>query len=347
MATIPLTDTATTDDVTHAHNRAYYRDHGNKVYGENLTYRWVGLGAAYLLDLDNDAGYHLNVGGVLTVTDSGATLNVALTASNITAGAGAFASLLVTPGTTSLSALTAGAATLNSLTVTTSASVGSLASSGSLSGASLLVTPGTTSLSALTAGNTSVGTLATSGLYTANAGITVASGTTTLGVTNAGATTLTGLTVTPNTSTLSALVAGATSVTTLATSGLYTASAGITIASGSLTALATGVTTLSSSGLATLNSLAVTPGDSSVVKLTASGLITGTAGLTISSGSTTIAGTLTAQANFLHTGSAFAFFNSAAQTKQTITGSRGGNAALANLLSALANHGMITDSTTA
>lgn len=41
------------------------------------------------------------------------------------------------------------------------------------------------------------------------------------------------------------------------------------------------------------------------------------------------------------------FFNSAGTTKQTITGSRGGNAALASLLTALAAHSLITDSTTA
>jgi hypothetical protein len=42
-----------------------------------------------------------------------------------------------------------------------------------------------------------------------------------------------------------------------------------------------------------------------------------------------------------------AFFGSGAAVKQAITGSRGGNAALASLLTALAAHGLITDSTTA
>jgi hypothetical protein len=41
------------------------------------------------------------------------------------------------------------------------------------------------------------------------------------------------------------------------------------------------------------------------------------------------------------------FFEANGTTKQTITGSRGGNAALASLLTALANHGLITDSSTA
>lgn len=38
------------------------------------------------------------------------------------------------------------------------------------------------------------------------------------------------------------------------------------------------------------------------------------------------------------------FFGAAANSKQTVTGSRGGNAALQSLLSALANYGLITDS---
>lgn len=40
------------------------------------------------------------------------------------------------------------------------------------------------------------------------------------------------------------------------------------------------------------------------------------------------------------------FRGSAAIAKPAITGSRGGNAALANLLTGLANYGLITDSTT-
>jgi hypothetical protein len=41
------------------------------------------------------------------------------------------------------------------------------------------------------------------------------------------------------------------------------------------------------------------------------------------------------------------FFTAGLQTQQTVTGSRGGNAALASLLTALATYGLITDSTTA
>ncbi len=48
-----------------------------------------------------------------------------------------------------------------------------------------------------------------------------------------------------------------------------------------------------------------------------------------------------------HDGSNAGFFGTAPTTQQTVTGSRGGNAALANLLTALANYGLIVDSTTA
>jgi hypothetical protein len=48
---------------------------------------------------------------------------------------------------------------------------------------------------------------------------------------------------------------------------------------------------------------------------------------------------------FRHTGNALGFYNSATTAKQTVTGSRGGNAALADLLTKLATLGLITDST--
>lgn len=46
-------------------------------------------------------------------------------------------------------------------------------------------------------------------------------------------------------------------------------------------------------------------------------------------------------------GGSIGFFAAAAATKQTVTGSRGGNAALASLLSALATYGLVTDSSSA
>jgi hypothetical protein len=46
-------------------------------------------------------------------------------------------------------------------------------------------------------------------------------------------------------------------------------------------------------------------------------------------------------------GGGLGFFGSTPNTRQNITGSRGGNAALASLLSGLANYGLVTDSTSA
>lgn len=47
-----------------------------------------------------------------------------------------------------------------------------------------------------------------------------------------------------------------------------------------------------------------------------------------------------------HLGTSLGFYNAAAVAKPTVTGSRAGNAALASLLTALANLGLITDSST-
>ena len=59
-----------------------------------------------------------------------------------------------------------------------------------------------------------------------------------------------------------------------------------------------------------------------------------------------VTGLINIGGNIEHTssGAAIGFFNSTPNTKQTVTGSRGGNAALASLLSALANYGLVTDS---
>lgn len=53
------------------------------------------------------------------------------------------------------------------------------------------------------------------------------------------------------------------------------------------------------------------------------------------------------ETNIAHSGSTLGFFGATAVTKPTVTGSRGGNAALASLLTQLAALGLITDSTTA
>jgi hypothetical protein len=65
-----------------------------------------------------------------------------------------------------------------------------------------------------------------------------------------------------------------------------------------------------------------------------------------------VEGTARAQALYLssgsleHAGSQIGFFGTTPTSKGTVTGSRGGNAALADLLTELANYGLITDSTT-
>jgi hypothetical protein len=320
MADVPLTDNATQEDITSAHNRSYYRNHGNATYGEAVRWRYDGTDATYLLDIDNSHGEHANFGGVLTVTDtattiSGPTAMAGLTCTTLHATAAA--QLDTTLAVNGASTLTGNVGMGGNATVAGTFGVTGQTNVGVLvvgSNASVAGTLGVTAATTLT-------TLTTNGLYTANAGLTVAGGTTTTGTLNAGAT-------------------SATTLSTSSTASLHDA------------AITAG---LSVGGTSTL--AGVSAGATSVTTLNASGLITGGAGLTISAGNTSLAGTttavtltasntLTAQANFLHTGSAFAMFGSAAQTKQTITGSRGGNAALANLLSALANHGMITDSTT-
>jgi hypothetical protein len=58
-------------------------------------------------------------------------------------------------------------------------------------------------------------------------------------------------------------------------------------------------------------------------------------------------GSITAGGTFQHTGSSVGFYNTGAIAKPTVSGSRGGNAALADLLTELANLGLITNSTSA
>lgn len=57
--------------------------------------------------------------------------------------------------------------------------------------------------------------------------------------------------------------------------------------------------------------------------------------------------TITLNGALDHDGSTAGFFGATPTTKPTVTGSRGGNAALASLLSALATLGLITDSSSA
>lgn len=67
---------------------------------------------------------------------------------------------------------------------------------------------------------------------------------------------------------------------------------------------------------------------------------------TISGGAKTT-GTHQITGNLDHDGSNVGFYNTAPTTKQTVSGSRGGNAALASLLTGLAAIGLITDSSSA
>ena len=57
------------------------------------------------------------------------------------------------------------------------------------------------------------------------------------------------------------------------------------------------------------------------------------------------AGTVEVKLGLAHQGSTLGFYNTTPTTKPTITGSRGGNAALADLLTKLAGLGLLTDST--
>jgi hypothetical protein len=61
-------------------------------------------------------------------------------------------------------------------------------------------------------------------------------------------------------------------------------------------------------------------------------------------GDVTVGNDLNIAANFNHDGSFVGFYGATPGAKPTITGSRGGNAALADLLTELANLGLITDS---
>lgn len=61
----------------------------------------------------------------------------------------------------------------------------------------------------------------------------------------------------------------------------------------------------------------------------------------------TAGGSVAIAQDLAHRGSKLGMFNTSPTTKQTVTGSRGGNAALASLLSALAAYGLITDSSSA
>lgn len=109
-------------------------------------------------------------------------------------------------------------------------------------------------------------------------------------------------------------------------------------AGGTVTGATTFATTLtvSSGGVTvTAGGLTVSAGGANIT-----GTITNTGGLSVASGGASITGTVVLNGNL-------GFYNSAAVAKQTVSGSRGGNAALASLLTALATVGLVTDSSSA
>ncbi len=66
----------------------------------------------------------------------------------------------------------------------------------------------------------------------------------------------------------------------------------------------------------------------------------------VTTGGSTVGGTLTLSGNLDHDGSNWGMFGTAPATQQVVSGARGGNAALASLITALAAYGIIVDTTT-
>lgn len=135
------------------------------------------------------------------------------------------------------------------------------------------------------------------------------------------------------------------------TTGVYNVSGAVSVTSVTTTGNVSVGGTLGVTGAATLASAGVT-GNATVggtLGVTGDTTLTGALGV---SGYTTLAG---GQANgdwavfgsFSALGSNVGFFGTTATTKRTVSGAKGGNAALGSLLTALAAYGLITDSTSA
>ncbi len=251
---------------------------------------------------------------VLTVNASGITLSSATLSGNVTIGG--------TLGVTGVTTLSSNATVGGTLGVTGATTLSS----------TLLVSAATTITATLNVGG--VATFSSNAGVDGTLGVT---GTSSLGVLNAGATSVTTLTASSTLGVTGASTLAATSVTTLSVSSTLGVTGTSTL--GVLNAGATSVTTLAASS--TLN----VTGTSTLGTVNA-GSLTATS-LTLGSGDIVSMGDLTMSGTFDHDGSSIGFFGSAPNTKQTVTGSRGTNAALASLLSALANYGAITDSTSA
>ena len=93
--------------------------------------------------------------------------------------------------------------------------------------------------------------------------------------------------------------------------------------------------------------LTVSPAASSTPDLVTLGYGATINGTATVNGTTSLLGAATTIANTLqHTGNQLAFYNSAPVTQQTVTGCRSDGTALASLLTALKNLGLIKDQTT-
>lgn len=119
--------------------------------------------------------------------------------------------------------------------------------------------------------------------------------------------------------------------------GTYTVSLAPSGAATEITVYARASDTVTRSGSVTL-----TP-DAMAVSLGAGGTITVTQ-TWVAPTTITIGGTVATAVNIGRAAGATGIYGATAVTKQTVTGSRGGNAALASLLTALATWGVITDS---
>ncbi len=120
-------------------------------------------------------------------------------------------------------------------------------------------------------------------------------------------------------------------------------SKGLTVGSGALSA--------ASGEIATSGNVGVGAAVSSAVRLFAKGVDTGTSNyafnLQDSAGTNLMIVRNDGAVTISKSGGTVGFYAGAGAAKQTVTGSRGGNAALASLLSALAAYGLVTDSSSA
>jgi hypothetical protein len=89
------------------------------------------------------------------------------------------------------------------------------------------------------------------------------------------------------------------------------------------------------------------------IALTVTGVLSANGGITTTtmtaSGAGSVAGAFTASGNAVIAGSGktLGYFGAAGTTKQTLTGAKAGNAALASVIAALAAYGIVVDSTSA